>query len=43
MTAAYYLALAAEAREDTALVQGVAEQMRLRGLTNEIPIDEECR
>ncbi len=40
MTAAYYLAVAAEAREDMALVQGVAEQMRLRGLTAEIPTKE---
>ncbi len=43
MNAAYYLAVAAVAREDTALVQGIAEQMWLRGLTTETPTDKERR
>lgn len=38
MTAAYYLTLAAEAKRDTLRAQGVTEQIRLRGLTTEIPI-----
>lgn len=37
MTAAYYQALATEAREATAHVYGVITQARLRGLTTETP------